>query len=55
MVNINTNYDAYVKFYNKHKEEIEKTGTIEADKNVELKVDIQQIFNLMKNKIGNLF
>ena len=41
MVNINTNYDTYVKFYNKHKEEIEKTGTIEADKMLSLKL----IFN----------
>ncbi|MBE7702464.1 MAG: hypothetical protein E7Z89_00280 [Cyanobacteria bacterium SIG28] len=50
MVNINTNYNAYVDFYNKHKNEIETTGTVQADKDVKLAVDIQQIYNLMKNE-----
>ncbi|MBE7702794.1 MAG: hypothetical protein E7Z89_01955 [Cyanobacteria bacterium SIG28] len=50
MVNISTNYNAYVDFYNKHKNEIETTGTVQADKDVKLAVDIQQIYNLMKNE-----
>lgn len=53
MVSINANYNAYVEFYKKHKDEIETTGTIKPDDDVKLVVDVTQIYNLMKNEGAN--
>ncbi len=53
MVSINANYNAYVDFYNKHKDEFETTGVVKTDESVQLKVDVAQIYNLMKNEGAN--